>query len=120
MHVIRGEALREELRGLTARDCYARVHAYLRAQARDVRRGAASWLPDPDRATDADIDFVLGELIFGGIDHFFTSADAHGVKLSEYARHGLEMRYGGSFLLSGSFRTSCRSSALFSQLARRA
>lgn len=112
--------MREELRGLTARDCYARVHAYLRSQTRDVRRGAASWLPHPAEASDADVDFVLGEVIFGGLEHFFTSADAHGVRLSEYARHGLEARYGGSFLLSGSFRASCRSSSLFPQLSRHA
>lgn len=120
MRGVWGGAMREELRGLTARDCYARVHEYLRAQARDPRRGPASWLPDPARATDADVDFVLGEVIFGGLEHFFTAADLHGVKLSEYARHALETRYGGSFLLSGSFRASCRSSALFPQLSRRA
>ena len=112
--------MREELKGLTARDCYARIYAFLRSMSPDGRRGAASWLPDPARASDADVDFVLGEVIFGGLEHFFTSADPHGVKLSEYARHGLEARYGGSFLLSGSFRSSCRASALYPQLARRA
>jgi hypothetical protein len=120
MRDVWGVVMREELRGLTARDCYARVYAYLRSQARDARRGPASWLPDPDCASDADVDFVLGEVIFGGLEHFFTAADRHGVKLSEYARHALETRYGGSFLLSGSFRASCRSSTLFPQLSRHA
>ena len=112
--------MRDELKGLTARECYARIWAFLRSSSRNARRGAASWLPDPARASDSDVDFVLGEVIFGGLEHFFTTADPHGVKLSEYARQGLEARYGGSFLLSGSFRSSCRASSLYPQLARRA
>jgi len=107
------------LQSLSARECYERVHAYLRSPGLGAGRGAARWLPDPARASDADIDLVLGDLVHGGLDALFQAPDEHGIRLSAYARHALERRYGGCFLRSGSFRASCRASALYSKLARR-
>jgi len=109
----------EALRGLSARDCYARVHAYLRAPSLGAGRGAARWLPDPSDASEQDIDLVLGEVVHGGLDAVFRSPDEHGIPLSAYARQALEIRYGASFLASGRFRESCRASSLFPKLARR-
>lgn len=111
--------MREALRGLSARECYARVHAYLHSPAVGAERGAAAWLPDPAEASLPDIDLVLGEVVHGGLDAVFTAPDEHGIPLSAYARQGLEPRYGDSFLRSRSFRASCRASVLFSMLARR-
>lgn len=105
--------------GLSARDCYARIHAYLRSPTLGATRGAARWLPEPAEASDPDIDLIMGELVLGGLDRVFPAPDAHGVPLSAYARQGLETRYGKRFLASRFFRASCRASSLFPSLARR-
>lgn len=109
----------EAVRTLSARECYARIHAYLRSPAAGTAKGAARWLPDPSSASDPDIDLVLGEVIHDGLDAVFREPDEHGIRLAAYARQGLESRHGGAFLRSDAFRASCRASSLFPKLARR-
>ncbi len=105
----------EAVRTLSARECYARIHAFLASAA----VGTSRWLPEPERASDSDVDLVLGELVLDGLDAIFPQPDEHGIRLAAYARQGLESRHGGAFLRSDAFRASCRASSLFPKLGRR-
>lgn len=102
----------DALRELSTRECYARVYEYVRNQPRERRQGARAWLPHPSLASDADEDFVLGEVIYGALEWSYCDADECGVTMSEYARHGLQARHGPGFLHSDAFAESCRQSAL--------
>ena len=80
-----------KLMKLSRRQAYNRIRSWLMAHAAG---DLVSALPPSKTVSDADMDFVFGEVIFGRFEEFYIEKDEAGIKLSEYANHGVSKKYG--------------------------
>jgi hypothetical protein len=68
-------------------------------------------LPQPDKASQADMDFVFGEVIFGSMEWAYHDTDEEGVKMAAYAHFAVNAEYPKGFQ-DVRFRESRKSSRL--------
>jgi len=115
---------------MTVKDCYQRIYEwhkkYGKTKVKEIysRDDAYSKayldlvdaLPSPDEATQADMDFVFGEVIFMLMEWSYHQEDEYGIKISTYAHFALEKQYVHG-LYDDQFRESRKESMLFAQFS---
>lgn len=72
-------------------------------------------LPSPDKATESDVDFVFGEVIFMLMEWSYHEEDDHGIKMGAYAHFAINKRYAG--IEDVKFKNSREKSLLFKRFS---
>lgn len=88
---------------------YGRDDAYSRAYLDLIGK-----LPPPAKATQADMDFIFGEVISMLMEWSYHEEDEHGVKIAAYAHFALNKKYANGFH-DEKFRKSREASKLFTE-----
>jgi len=101
---------------LDCRECYRRIVVYTKSDIRrwsqainfhirsgkitdeELRRNRFSIklveaLPDPETASESDIDYTAAQIIYGKLGDFLRDRDASGVLIGAYAYRILELKY---------------------------
>jgi hypothetical protein len=113
---------------MSIKQCYERIYEWHKKYGKEIVKEKYRWddayrraywdlvdvLPHPDEATQADMDFVFGEVIAGLMEWSYHEEDANGIKMAAYAYFALNKQYPAGFA-DENFWKNRKSSKLFAQ-----